>query len=292
MLKTNVDARALRILLKYDTLAAGYVARGHPLPPQKQEYVEKHATPSEDLDYAKKHGLAFYFVEMNHDQAIQKCFEHYALLEKELVTSSFLASFSSNRLDWRSGLAAYAIMQTMPQHSYRQTPAKFCEVCSAAETKKHLDLTGLNQQRFAYGSLISEKTPYQIQFLLEQHSKLEKDIAPIPSDFAIFNAIIRLIESSPKDATPTQVMEKLKTVEHLKANLEQCRCLLEILGFCSILETEQHSGYLTKYMNPGLAPSKTHRSDWAYPVDFWTGKNGINRDAFQFWFGNYREIKL
>ena len=41
MLKTNdVDARALRILLKYDTLAAGYVARRHPLTPQKRQYAE------------------------------------------------------------------------------------------------------------------------------------------------------------------------------------------------------------------------------------------------------------
>jgi hypothetical protein len=47
---------------------------------------------------------------------------------------------------------------------------------------------------------------------------------------------------------------------------------------------------LTVYTNPGLAPSKSHSSNWAWPVDFWTGKDGINRDAFDFWFGDYKEM--
>ncbi len=292
LLKTDaVDPRALKILLKYNVAAAGYLARGFPLDAKQKEYVEKHDTSPEDLDYAKQHGLAFDFVEMAHDEAVRRCFESYALLKKKHVTDAFLASLSGNRLDWRSGLSSYAIMQTMPKHSFKETKAKFCGICSGPEIKKRLDLTGLNQERFGFGSLVGHKTPYELQFFLRQHSRIGS-IRPEPEDFSIFNRIIGFIKALDEKAAPNEVKKGLKTVKGFKGNLEQARCFLEILGFCGILETEKHKGYLTNYTNPGLAPAKTHRSDWAYPVDFWTAKDGINREAFNFWFGDYKEISL
>ena len=46
---------------------------------------------------------------------------------------------------------------------------------------------------------------------------------------------------------------------------------------------------LTRYVNMGVAPRKTHSSDWRYPVDFWLGKDGLNRAALEFWFGECRK---
>ena len=56
------------------------------------------------------------------------------------------------------------------------------------------------------------------------------------------------------------------------------------------LEINEHKGFLKKYTNLASAPRKTHSSDWNYPVDFWLGKDGINKDAFKFWFGEYKEL--
>jgi hypothetical protein len=286
----EIDARALKILRKYDVLAALYAVVGYPLDARQQEYMEKHSTSPEDMAYLKQHGLAFDMVDIAHDEAVRKCFEYYALLDKKHVTNLFLASLSSHRLDWRSGLSAYAIMQTMPDHPYDGNAARFCKICSAAE-RNHLDLTGLNKQRFSFGSLLVLRTPYEIQFFLQQHAELA-NVEPTSADFAIFNAIVALIKTLDEDAKPNQVTKKLRTVKGFKASIDQCRCFLETLGLCSILETEKHKGYLTQYTAPGFSPSKSHSSDWAYPVDFWTGKDGINRDAFQFWFGGYKEIRL
>ena len=36
---------------------------------------------------------------------------------------------------------------------------------------------------------------------------------------------------------------------------------------------------------------KQPKSDWNYPVDFWRGKNGIDKIAFQYWFGEYDELE-
>lgn len=287
----TIDAKALKILLKYNVYAEGLVARGHPLSAKDKEYVEAHCITPENMAYLKQHGLAFDSIMLSHDEAVKMCFEYYALCKKRHVTDAFLASLGSARLDYRSGLSAYAIMQTMPDHAYQQTPASNCNICCAQESEKRVDLTALNRQRFGFGSMIAFKNPYQIQFFLQQQARLE-DIIPTSSDYAIFNAIIDMIINAVADAKPNDMVKKLRTVAGFKASVDQCKYLLEILGFCSILENEKYKGYLAAYTNPGLAPSKSHSSNWAYPVDFWTGKDGINRDAFDFWFGDYKEIVI
>jgi hypothetical protein len=55
----KTDARALKILLKYDVLAAGCIARGHPLDAERREYVEKHSTSPEGMDYRGSSASAF-----------------------------------------------------------------------------------------------------------------------------------------------------------------------------------------------------------------------------------------
>ena len=68
--------------------------------------------------------------------------------------------------------------------------------------------------------------------------------------------------------------------------------LVEALGIAGILETKEHKGYLTRYTNPGMAPSKSHKSDWAHPADFWTGADGVNKEALAFWFGACPDRRL
>ncbi|WP_198553818.1 hypothetical protein [Tenacibaculum sp. Bg11-29] len=55
---------------------------------------------------------------MTHNLLINKIFEQYKAIDKHKITSLFLSSFSSKNLNWRSGLSAYAIMQTFPKHEY------------------------------------------------------------------------------------------------------------------------------------------------------------------------------
>jgi hypothetical protein len=60
-----------------------------------------------------------------------------------------------------------------------------------------------------------------------------------------------------------------------------------MLGALSILETSKHKGFLLGYTNLALAPRKSHGSDWAYPIGWWTGADGINVGAVRHWFGDW-----
>lgn len=55
-------------------------------------------------------------------------------------------------------------------------------------------------------------------------------------------------------------------------------------------QTPEHPGLLQRFTNQGLAPSSSRSSDWSYPVDFWTGANGVDADAMEYWFGDYPQL--
>ena len=117
-------------------------------------------------------------------------------------------------------------------------------------------------------------------------------VKPTESDFRIFSEILTiLLAADEKDTVKKTVQLKIGKIKGFKSTTEQRKALLETLGYCSILETNEHKGFLKKYTNLASAPRKTHSSDWNYPVDFWLGKDGINKDAFKFWFGEYKELE-
>jgi hypothetical protein len=72
---------------------------------------------------------------------------------------------------------------------------------------------------------------------------------------------------------------------------EKMQFILETLGVCGILHNEKHKAPFYAYTDLAVAPRSSRSSDWAYPVDFWSGKDGIDWDAFKHWFGAYAELR-
>ncbi|MGZ0077859.1 hypothetical protein [Methylomonas sp. YC3] len=265
----EVDEKALHILRKYNV-------------------TRPEDTLQADFIYAKDKGLMFDKENIDHDKAVRACFEIFSDCRKEHFTNLFLASLSSNRLDYRSGLAAYAIMQTFPHHQFDMLDGHYCKLCSYPK-QRVVDLSALNNLRFFCGGLFSG-SPAEISFFLLQHQKLS-DVYPNTLDFEIFGSILQTIRRTDQLTTISTLQKQLKNILSFKATKEQIKVLLETLGYCGVLQTPSHEGLLHRYVNISLAPRKTRSSDWKYPVDFWTGKDGVNRDNFMYWFGHYKELK-
>ena len=125
--------------------------------------------------------------------------------------------------------------------------------------------------------------------LLTEFNKLANNaIEPSCTDAHIFNEIMMsLVDASSQETLKKDIVKRINKIQLFDTNKTQTQCLLQTLGFCGILETAQHKSPFHEYVNLGLAPKKSHNSDWEYPVDFWTPSDGINREAFKFWFGNY-----
>jgi hypothetical protein len=119
---------------------------------------------------------------------------------------------------------------------------------------------------------------------------MEEKYQPDSEDIALFKSVISLILDSPPDERPVTLYKKIRKIPGLRMNVEQVRSLLDLLGHAGILQTEKHKGYYYKYTSNCSCPRSSRSSDWSYPVDFWRGSDGVCKDAFLHWFGEYEEL--
>lgn len=266
------DPKALEILLRYS-----------PLPGKRA------AVSPEEVRYAERAGLMFPTLAANHDDSIARACDSFRKASKRHVVDLFVASLGGGEMQWRAGLAAYAVMHAVKEHSFVPDLDPYphperCKICGSRRERKKNDRNFLNQVRYSSGGM-AEFDCYAWEFLLERHAALPR-AEPAEEDLRILRAIAETAREAGDAERPTTLQKKLARIPGFKSNENQRRNLLDALGFASILETPEHKGYLAHFTYQGLAPKKSRSSDWAYPVDFWTGKDGLNEKAFDYWFGD------
>ncbi len=236
-----------------------------------------------------------------HDIANDELFRQWELCKdkKKEVVSFFLSSLSTGNMLWRSFLPAFAIARTYPRHHFdgilyddrfKENPCKICNSPSWIGIEDN-DYEYYLKRVEIFGGIGIFNIKYCIVILTE-FNKLSNDIIqPIEIDFSIFSDIINcLIHTNFHDSLKKDIVRKIKGIRAFNTNKDKTKSLLQTLGYCGVLETEQHKSPFHGYVNLRIAPKKSHNSDWDYPVDFWTPADGINREAFKFWFGNYPEL--
>ena len=271
-MNNSPDPKALKILLDYDVFSPS-------------------STSEADFEYAKKAGMLFNIEPQSHDIALEHAQQLRIDINKSHVTNLFLASLSTNRLEWRAGLAPYAIMQSFPNHTFKPYSLQndyTCAIC-CSEPEAKVNRSFLNSGRFILGGLMGYDV-FEIAFSLQQHNLLV-DVQPTEKDCQIFSSILDIIENAEDNEPPAKLQKKLQKIDGFKSTEEQRRSILTTLGFCSVLETEKHKGFLHAFSNMCQVPRKSRSTYWRYPIDWWMGSDGLNKEAVKFWFGDYPQLK-
>ncbi len=236
-----------------------------------------------------------------HDLVNDELFRQWELCKdkKKEVVSFFLSSLSTGNMLWRSFLPAFAITRTYPRHHFDgilhedRFMEKYCKICNSPSW------IGIEDNHYEFYRNLAKEFGgfdfFDIKFcvvVLTEFNKISSDIIkPNETDFTIFSDIMDcLMGASIQYTLKKDIVRKIKGIRAFKTNKYRTKSLLQTLGYCGILETEQHKSPFHGYVDLGMAPKKSHNSDWEYPVDFWTPADGINREAFKFWFGNYPEL--
>lgn len=134
----------------------------------------------------------------------------------------------------------------------------------------------LNFERFKWGG-VRHLDPLYIAFDLEQYSKAEK-LVPTSDDYEILNKIFSIANEFSVEGNIRNLEKAISKV--LKFNKEEREVLLQILGFCSILATDEHPGFIGRFIPFDERQEPSHsKNDWSYPVCWWKGKHGLNRSA-------------
>lgn len=231
-------------------------------------------------------------VGITHNQGMDWLLEEREKVTKEKAVNLFLSSLSTRNLSWRSGLSAFAVARHMKKHlwNFKEKNDYMCPVCADYDIYENMgkDLAKIDEFRLEYGALIPiNNGVVTLAFYLDQINRMKEEI-PDDVDLGIFTSIINLILDVPDSCNANELEKKLGKLKAFKSNKEERRGIIETLGYCGILETREHKGYYLNFNDAETReqrPRGAQKNDWAYPVRFWKGKDGINEVALIYWFG-------
>ncbi|HYQ22193.1 hypothetical protein [Stenotrophomonas sp.] len=251
-----------------------------------RQYCSREDARPDLLATLEQHGLLWPVETPDHATLQARMFSAYAQASQSHVVDNFILGMEENRPDLRAGLSAYSFMQHFPRHDEVPHPSHACHVCGR-QSNQTFDPTWLSTVTYVAGAVIAGGMDI-ITFVLE-HQNRTPHRRPASTDTLV--ALLRLLhhDTAPDD-TPTRLLKRVRSVPGLKVTVEQAGHLLEVLGHAGLLRTPEHAGLAQSFVNVGLVPSKSHSSNWSYPVDFWTGRHGIDAEALQHWFGGYPEV--
>lgn len=239
---------------------------------------------TETLSVLSDNKLIFETKTFTHNESVQWLFTELKKIKKHTIVNDFIYGVEKSIPNYRAALSAFAVAQNLPPHDFTGSDV-YCTICGGFLEQK-IDLTFVNSIRYTYGSL-QILTPVHLAFYLEQHNL--QPHAETSSCDKLTKIMIAICKSPPQE-TPTILANRLSFTKGINIKKNEIKGLLETLGYAGILETSQHKGYIDQFHPSAFRPSKSHKSDWAYPIDFWTGEDGINLHTMKFWFSEYPQI--
>ncbi|HLG80257.1 MAG TPA: hypothetical protein VKY22_04515 [Bradyrhizobium sp.] len=240
---------------------------------------------SADFEFARWAGYMFDPVIVTHDDIVARLLTIRNRVSIEQITDAFLASLSTRRLELRSALGSFSFAAHFPDHRLAeqargQMPSGrlHCRLCglyghSAAEQE---DLNVLSFERWKWGG-VRHLDPLYCWFDLTQFEKASL-VAPTQEDYSILARIVEIASSLPPQAKPNELEKRISKV--VKSNGSERRVLIEILGYCGVLKPAGRFGFLQAFAsNEHRDRPPDHTNDWKYPVIWWQGADGVDRDA-------------
>jgi hypothetical protein len=243
------------------------------------------AIDAADFEYARQAGYMFDPVTVTHDDIVARLLTIRNRVSIEQVTDAFLASLSTRRLELRSALGSFSFAAAFPNHrlcDHARGPLPsgrlHCRLCGlyGHSTAEQEDLNVLSFERWKWGG-VRHVNPLYCWFDLTNFEKADL-AAPTQEDYSILARIVEIASGLSPKAKPNELEKRISKV--IKSNGSERRVLIEILGYCGVLKPAGRCGFLQAFTSDELRDRPPdHTNDWNYPVIWWRGADGIDRDA-------------
>lgn len=230
-----------------------------------------------DLDRAVASGVVFEGpTQRDHDGWVDAARRAAQSLSIDEVSSAFVGSLTSRRLDLRSALGSYAVARHLPEHPFRTGASeRLCRVCGLTADPAPQDLNVLSFERFKWGGVRRDDLRY-VAFDLEQLALAPRH--PVDeAAVALGRRLLQTLREVPADETATGAVSRLGLV---RGNISERAVLLDVLGVCGVLAAAGRPGHLTDFVpyDERAHPSR-HFVERAYPVSWWRGSDGVDEEA-------------
>lgn len=245
----------------------------------------------DDFEYAKSEGYMFdYPIYETHDATLKKLKKLLLKINPIDIANAFLYSLSTRKLEYRSALGSFYYAKTIPKHKLDigdgNCGNKHCFLCGwfAWEKQPNQDeinqgLNVLNFERYKFGGVRHTYLDY-VLFDLEQFFKLPK-VIPTDEDKNILRRILNCVNKlEPKDKAG-KLRNLILKEKIFKSNKNEVSKILDILGICGILVSEEYPSFDEKFVDEYGRSSVEHKNDFAYLINRWHASDGINYDKFE-----------
>ena len=254
----------------------------------------------EELTAAKRQGYLFDYPEFeSHSETLIRRYDLLTHIDPKDVANAFLFSLSTRKLEYRSALGSYYYLSAVPEHdfmkSHNETLAAaggHCYLCGWSALKTTPSRQSIksgynfyNWLRYKYGGIpIGTIGINYALFDLEQFIKLPK-VTPTEKDKQIFRNILSCVDCLKSSDKAGKLRDTITKAKILKSNKDEVSVLLGELGICGILASNDFPAYDTYFANEYERDPVEYKNDFAYPVNRWHARDGINTEKLNAVFG-------
>lgn len=220
---------------------------------------------------------------MDHDEAVRQAIEIVEATDESAVVAAWVGSLSSRDLAARAAFGSYVVLRHLPEHAHtpRRTGGPLCGVCSLRDTDVSLwTETKLAERNYQFYPAVVD---FALSILANFPHRTGK---PAAEDDDRLWRLLGAIRALP----PTALLADLDRAvqQTVPSNKRERTWLLETLGYAGILCPADQTSYADEFVPADDADSRypERKSDWAYPIRFWTGTDGVNEAMVTRYFGS------
>lgn len=256
----------------------------------------------EDFQVAKEQGYMFdYPTLITHEETLNQINQVTDLIAPEDVANAFLYSLSTRKLEYRSALGSYWYALSIPYHKWSYKKYYHCSCCMWMPRENGWEeenpsvlknqLNHMNFERYKWGGVRHTHALYAL-FDLQQFLKLPAVEHTMEDEKLLHDILACVYELEPKNKAG--VLQKLITKKKiLKSNKQEVDTLLDILGICGVLSSDEHPCYAVRFSEEVRRDPPELTNDRSYPVNHWKASDGICMERYKVVFGReYSDRRL
>lgn len=228
---------------------------------------------------------------MHHDEFISRTVDSVRATDTEVLARAWLHSLATRDHSLRSAWGSIVLLRHLPKHPFEPSTLfhpSGCAVCGLG-----IEVNVVTEERLAesdYRYLIAT-VDWAAADVEGAERRISSAHVPVEINRGILEKILSAIANLGSDAQLTQLNAAL--TGQLKADKYERMRLLEQLGCAGILPAGDHPSYATEWVRwedaSSRQPPERNKREWAYPVRFWSGSDGVNQHAVDDAFGHALE---
>jgi hypothetical protein len=224
--------------------------------------------------------------EKTHTELIAWILASRKKLDPLTVGEAFAVSLSARRMDARSVLGSYSHALHLAKHAFEPDPEEThrptCLVCGASQ-KGTVDISSRNFRRLKWAGNVEQGDLEYIAVDLQLFAGTKPPKAS-EEDRETLRQTLDAVRKLPAKAGLGDLNNALTGL--FPATKHERQVVLEILGYAGVLQPRSWPSFLDGWTAPNERPCPRGpgRAEWQYPVNGWSGKDGVNEKAVKFWF--------